>query len=638
MSALGNRLLERWNVGKAEDLYAVRNWGKGYFGINERGNVVVFPDKNPARSIDLKQLVDELRHRNLKPPLLLRFTDILSHRLRELHDEFRRAIGECRYQGDYRCVYPIKVNQQRHVVEEILTFGEEYGFGLEAGSKPELLAVLAMVKGDNTPIICNGFKDAPYIESVVLAQKIGKMVIPVVEKFSEISLLTEIAARHGVRPFLGVRAKLASRGAGRWESSSGQTAKFGLSIGEMIDALEYLKSKDLADRLRLLHFHIGSQITNIRNIKEAINEAARIYVELKKAGAGLEYLDVGGGLGIDYDGSQTNFGSSINYTLSEYASDVVFGVQTVCDQAGVAHPTIISESGRAVAAYHSVLVFNVLGTSQISEAPAPPRPAGALPRPVANLYDTLGDVTAKSALEMFHDAGKYLDDALNLFSLGYMSLVERNLAEQIFWAICREIHRVVQRMDYVPEDLEVLGPMLADTYFCNFSLFQSMPDSWAVNQLFPVMPIHRLDERPERRATLADITCDSDGKIDRFIDLRDVKNVLELHSPNGSEYYLAAFLMGAYQEILGDLHNLFGDTHAVHVRLSDDGRPYVETVVKGDSVREVLQYVQFSAEELLTLLRQQVEQALRRDRITVEEAGMLLHFYESGLDSYTYLE
>lgn len=635
---MGNRLLERWNVGKAEDLYAVRNWGKGYFGINERGNVVVFPDKNPARSIDLKQLVDELRHRNLKPPLLLRFTDILSHRLRELHDEFRRAIGECRYQGDYRCVYPIKVNQQRHVVEEILTFGEEYGFGLEAGSKPELLAVLAMVKGDNTPIICNGFKDAPYIESVVLAQKIGKMVIPVVEKFSEISLLTEIAARHGVRPFLGVRAKLASRGAGRWESSSGQTAKFGLSIGEMIDALEYLKSKDLADRLRLLHFHIGSQITNIRNIKEAINEAARIYVELKKAGAGLEYLDVGGGLGIDYDGSQTNFGSSINYTLSEYASDVVFGVQTVCDQAGVAHPTIISESGRAVAAYHSVLVFNVLGTSQISEAPAPPRPAGALPRPVANLYDTLGDVTAKSALEMFHDAGKYLDDALNLFSLGYMSLVERNLAEQIFWAICREIHRVVQRMDYVPEDLEVLGPMLADTYFCNFSLFQSMPDSWAVNQLFPVMPIHRLDERPERRATLADITCDSDGKIDRFIDLRDVKNVLELHSPNGSEYYLAAFLMGAYQEILGDLHNLFGDTHAVHVRLSDDGRPYVETVVKGDSVREVLQYVQFSAEELLTLLRQQVEQALRRDRITVEEAGMLLHFYESGLDSYTYLE
>lgn len=635
---MGTRILERWNIGKSEDLYAVKNWGKGYFGINVSGNVTAHPTKDAARSIDLKVLVDELRHRGLKPPLLIRFTDILSHRLREVHQEFQRAISECKYQGEYRCVYPIKVNQQRHVVEEILAFGEEYGFGLEAGSKPELLAVLASVQNDNVPIICNGFKDAPYIEAVILAQKIGKMIVPVVEKYSEIELLTAMAAKHQVRPMIGVRAKLASRGAGRWESSSGQTAKFGLTIAEMLDALAFLKARGLADQLKLLHFHIGSQITNIRNIKEAINEAARVYVELKKLGAGLEYLDVGGGLGIDYDGSQTNFGSSVNYTLGEYASDVVYGIQSVCDQAGVEHPTIISESGRAVAAYHSVLIFNVLGVSRTIDAPTPPRPEGQLARPVANLFDTLADLTAKSVLETYHDAGKYLDDALNLFNLGYLSLADRNLAEQLFWSICREIHRLTQRLDYVPEDLEALGPMLADIYFCNFSVFQSMPDSWAVHQLFPIMPIHRLDERPDRRATLADITCDSDGKIDRFIDLRDVKNILDLHGTNGGEYYLGAFLMGAYQEILGDLHNLFGDTHAVHVRLHEDGKPLVDQVIKGDSVREVLHYVQFSAEELMRQLRQQVEQALRRERITVEEAGHLLRFYEHGMDGYTYLE
>lgn len=635
---LAPKLPDRWNIGKAEDLYNVRSWGKGYFGINALGHVTVHPDKIPHRSIDLKVLVDEIVQRGIKPPLLLRFTDILKRCLTELHDEFNKAIAECKYQGGYRCVYPIKVNQQRHVVEEILRFGEEYGFGLEAGSKPELLAVLALAREEGTPIICNGFKDAPYIESVTLAQKIGKLIIPVVENFSEVELIVQIAARHQVRPLLGVRTKLYSRGSGRWESSAGPTAKFGLSIAELLQTLDYLKSQGIADQLKLLHFHIGSQISNIRNLKEAINEAARIYVELVKSGAGLEYLDVGGGLGIDYDGSQTNFGSSINYTLGEYASDVVYGIQTVCDQAGVPHPTIISESGRAVAAYHSVLVFNVLGTSRVDDHTPPPRQEKKLPTPIANLYDTLNDVTSKSALEMYHDAIKYHDDAINLFNLGYLTLTERNLAEQLFWSICREVHKIVARLDYIPEDLEALGPMLADVYFCNFSLFQSMPDSWAVHQLFPIMPIHRLEERPERRATLADITCDSDGKIDRFIDLRDVKHVLELHAPTSDGYYLAAFLMGAYQEILGDLHNLFGDTHAVHVRLHEDGRPAIDTVVKGDSVREVLQYVQFSAEELLARLRREVEKALRSERISLDEAGKLLRFYEAGLDSYTYLE
>ncbi|MFO0944909.1 MAG: biosynthetic arginine decarboxylase [Planctomycetota bacterium] len=633
-----SKLMDRWTIGNSEDLYAVQNWGKGYFGVNELGNVTVCPDKNPAHAIDLKVLVDEIRQRGIHPPLLLRFTDILKHRLGDIYGSFSKAISECGYQGTYRCVYPIKVNQQRHIVEEIHDFGKEYGFGLEAGSKPELLAVLALVDDQNTPIICNGFKDAAYIEAVVLARKIGKLIIPVIEKFSELELLVEHAAKHDVRPLVGVRVKLASRGSGRWESSGGQGSKFGLTIGEVIRALDYLHARGMAEQLQLLHFHIGSQITNIRNIKDAINEAARVYVELVKNGAGLRYLDVGGGLGIDYDGSQTNFGSSVNYTLNEYAADIVFGIQSVCDQAKVAHPTIISESGRAVAAHHSVLVFNVLGVSEVADSALPPRSEiDPSVQPVKNLYDTLGELTAKNVLEMYHDAIKYRDDAFNLFNLGYVTIQQRNLAEQVFWAICRSVHKIAQQMDYIPEDLQGLESMLSDTYFCNFSLFQSMPDSWAVHQLFPVMPIHRLNERPDRRATLADITCDSDGKIDRFIDLRDVKKVLELHSPNGSEYYLAAFLTGAYQEILGDLHNLFGDTHAVHVRLDDQNKPAIDIVVKGDTVREVLQYVQFSAEELFTRLRRDVETALRRDRITVEEAGRLLQFYESGLDSYTYL-
>lgn len=634
----GTSAYERWTIGNSEDLYALQNWGKGYFGVNALGHVTVCPDKNPEHAIDLKVLVDEIRQRGLHPPLLLRFTDILKHRLDDIHGAFSKAISDCGYQGEYRCVYPIKVNQQRHIVEDIHQFGKAHGFGLEAGSKPELLAVLALVDDQNTPIICNGFKDSAYIEAVVLARKIGKLIIPVIEKFSELELLLDQSAKHDVRPMVGVRVKLATRGAGRWESSGGQGSKFGLSVGEVIRALEYLRERGMADQLQLLHFHIGSQITNIRNIKEAINEVARVYVELHKNGAGLGYLDVGGGLGVDYDGSQTNFGSSMNYTLSEYAADVVFGIQSVCDQAKVPHPTIVSESGRAVAAHHSVLVFNVLGISEVADAQVPSRSEADLSaQPIRNLYDTLSEISAKNVLEMYHDAIKYRDDALNLFNLGYLSIQLRNLAEQLFWAICRAVLRITQQLDYVPEELQGLDSVLSDTYFCNFSLFQSMPDSWAVHQLFPVMPIHRLNERPDRRATLADITCDSDGKIDRFIDLRDVKKVLELHSPNGSDYYLAAFLTGAYQEILGDLHNLFGDTHAVHVRLDESNKPAIDVVVKGDTVREVLNYVQFSAEELFGRLRRDVETALRRERITVEEAGRLLQFYESGLDSYTYL-
>jgi arginine decarboxylase len=637
-----NGLLEPWNVGKSEDLYGINQWGKGYFRINPSGNISVHPDKDPGRGIDLLRLVERVREMGYHPPLLFRFPGILRHRFADMHAAFADARREANYKGGYRCVFPIKVNQQAHVVEEVIEFGREFGFGVEAGSKPELLAVLALVEDETMPIVCNGFKDAEYLEAVVLAQKLGKNILPIIENFGELLLLIEIGARHGVRPKLGARFKPAARGAGKWEASTGLGSKFGLDVTELVRAIEVLKKEGLADQLKLLHFHMGSQITNIRNIKEAVNEAARVYVEMVAEGAGLELLDVGGGLGIDYDGSQTNFGSSMNYTLDEYARDVVFAVQAVCDRAGVTHPTIVTESGRAVAAFNSVLVFNVLGKAEVPSGNVPPPgKRSEMPVPIANLYDSLNELTSKNILECYHDALKSRDDALNLFSLGYMSLSQRSLAERLFWAICKEIRRQTHKGGGGPihEDLEGLDAMLADTYFCNYSVFQSMPDSWAVDQLFPIMPLHRLGDRPDRQATLADMTCDSDGKVDRFIDPRDVKSVLELHSlETGNEYYLAAFLVGAYQEILGDLHNLFGDTHAIHVGMTEGGEPTIETIVEGDTVREVLSYVQYQPEKLTDMLRKQVEAAEKKDRLTPEEGRQLLDFYAIGLDGYTYLE
>ncbi|HTV49310.1 MAG TPA: biosynthetic arginine decarboxylase [Phycisphaerae bacterium] len=629
-----------WSVQDSMETYNIANWGKGYFSINPEGNVTVLPEKNPHRSIDLKKLVDQLSLRGIQLPVLVRFTNILNHRLAEMHDTFQTAIQENNYQGKHICVYPIKVNQQRHVVEEILSIGSKYGWGLEAGSKPELLVVMALTNGTDTPIICNGFKDDEFIETVILAQKLGKNIIPVIEKFTELELLIKYGQKHGVRPRMGMRVKLATRGSGRWESSGGARSKFGLFVAEMLKALDYLKERNMQDCIKLLHFHLGSQITNIRTIKSALNEAARVYAELSRAGAGMEYLDVGGGLGVDYDGSQTNFESSINYTLQEYASDVIFRVKSVCDECGVKHPTIISESGRAMVAYHSVLVFNVLGVSGFDyfDIPAELPSNEDVPQPVKDLFDAYRDINKKNFLEIYHDASQQRDEALNLFNLGYLSLELRSLSEKLFWGICGKILRVLKEIDYVGDDFESLEAQLSDTYFCNFSLFQSMPDSWAIKQLFPIMPIHRLKEEPTRRGVLADITCDSDGKVDSFIDLRDVKKTLELHEYNGQDYLLGVFLVGAYQEILGDLHNLLGDTNAVHVELDENGDIHIDEVVRGDTVREVLQYVQFNADELLDRMHKTVERAVREKTVSVEESALLLRFYESGLHGYTYLE
>jgi arginine decarboxylase len=627
----------RWTATDAAEIYDIARWGKGYFSVSEQGHVLVHPTKDPQKFIDLKQLVDRLQLRGIDLPILIRFAGILKHRLGEIHNAFQAAINEHKYTGRYCCVYPVKVNQQRQVVEEVLRFGKPFDFGLEAGSKPELLAVIAMT-GNDTPIICNGFKDAEFIEMATLAHKIGRQIIPVVEKYTELDLILKFAEKIGVRPTFGMRVKLAARGSGRWQSSGGYRSKFGLTVSEILRALAELKERGMQDCFKLLHFHLGSQITNIRQIKGALNEAVRVYVELKKQGAGLEFLDVGGGLGVDYDGSQTNFESSANYTLQEYANDVVYHVQSVCDEAGVPHPTIISESGRAVVAYHSALVFGVLGVSGLGENDIPKQLGEEVEQPLHDLLDTYHQLTSRNALEAYHDAQQSLDMALNLFSAGYLPLVQRSMAENLFWAIGHKIQRLVKQMEFVPEELEGLDSMLSDTYFCNFSLFQSMPDSWAIKQLFPVMPIHRLNERPTRPAVLGDITCDSDGKIEQFIDRRDVKRTLPLHNFTGEPYYLGAFLLGAYQEILGDMHNLFGDTNAVHVSMDDEGEVILETVIKGDTVREVLDYVEFNVDSMMRQLRSSIEVAVRESRISYEEAGRFLRFYEDGLQGYTYLE
>ena len=628
---------DRWTTVDSSELYDVASWGKGYFSVGQNGHLYVHPSKDPARAVDLKELVDTLVLRGISLPILIRFAEILRHRLSEIHAAFAGAIAEHGYKGGYCCVYPIKVNQQRQVVEEVFKFGRPFKFGLEAGSKPELLAVLAVADND-TPIICNGFKDDEYIEMVMLATKIGRQITTVVEKYTELDMVARHAQRIGVRPRIGLRLKLASRGSGRWKSSGGFRSKFGVTVSEAVRALEQLKQLGMADCLELLHFHLGSQITNIRHIKQAVIEGVRIYAELARTGAGLKYLDVGGGLGVDYDGSQTDFESSVNYTLQEYANDVVYHVQSVCDEAGVAHPTIVSESGRAVVAYHSMLVFNVLGVSGFGEQDTAPEISDEMEQPLIDLRETYRGLSTKNLLESFHDAQQALDQALNLFSLGYLPLEQRCLAENLYWAMCRRIKRLAADLEFFPEELEGLDAMLSDTYFCNFSIFQSMPDSWAIKQLFPIMPIHRLEERPARTAVLGDISCDSDGKVDQFIDRRDVKRTLPLHPFNGSEYYLGSFLIGAYQEILGDLHNLLGDTNAVHVSLNGNGEIILDNVIKGDTVREVLDYVQFRAESLLGQFRRDVEAALREGKIGYEESGRLLRFYEEGLNGYTYLE
>jgi arginine decarboxylase len=632
---------EVWSVERAAELYNVAGWSNDYFSINARGHVAVHPGGPGSHAIDLKELVDEVVERGIAPPLLFRFSEIIEARVVELNEAFQAAIAEYGYRGSYRGVYPIKVNQDRYLVERLVGYGRPYHFGLEAGSKPELLAVMAMVEDPEALIVCNGYKDSEYVETALLASKLGRRVVLVVEKFSELPLIAEISRRTGVAPMIGARARLATRGAGHWEGSGGDRSKFGLSSSDLVAAVEFLRERGLLDRFQLLHFHLGSQISSIRSIKEGVREAAWTYVNLVEMGAGLRYLDVGGGLGVDYQGNQSDVVSSVNYTLQEYVNDVVYGAQEVCDQRGVDHPILVTESGRATVAHHAALVIDVLGVAEFSVGTVPERLPEAAGTTLANLFEAYREAREDNLLEVYHDAVTARDDARTLFKHGHVSLEQRGLAEELFWAVGRKVWDLAQRMDEPPEELRDLAGRLADTYFCNFSVFQSVPDFWAIDQLFPVLPIHRLEDEPTRRGVLADITCDSDGKIDRFIDRAEGKVDLELHPFTGEPYYLGAFLVGAYQEILGDLHNLFGDTNEILVSLDPDAGPggyRIEEVVAGDSVTDVLRYVSYSRRDLMARVRRASEAALRARRMTLEESRHLLEMYEKGLAGYTYLE
>jgi arginine decarboxylase len=630
-------LAKVWTVEDSESLYQIRGWGEPYFSVNEAGHVIVAPKGDRGGSLDLYDLVNALKQRDIPLPLLIRFADILEDRIERLNACFAKAIARYNYPGVYRGVFPIKCNQHRHLVEDLVKFGKSHQFGLEAGSKPELMITLAMLDTPGALLICNGYKDREYIEAAILAQRLGQKCIIVLEQVEEVDLVIEASRKLGIAPIVGLRAKLTAKGEGRWGTSAGDRAKFGLTIPEIIQAVEKFKGADLLGSIQLLHFHIGSQISSIGVIKDALKEASQIYVELVNLGAPMGYLDVGGGLAVDYDGSKTNFSASKNYNMQNYANDVVAQVKDACTIAQIAVPTLISESGRAIASHQSVLVFDIVGTSEVVlETPETPRPDDSLT--IQNLYETYQSISVDNYQEAYNDAIGFKDEAINRFTLGYLSLTDRARAEQLYWACCHKIMDIARQQKYVPDDLESLEQNLASIYYANLSVFQSAPDIWGIDQLFPVLPIHRLKEEPTRKATLADLTCDSDGKIDRFIDLKDVKSLLELHPiKTGEPYYLGMFLNGAYQEIMGNLHNLFGNTNTVHIRLTPKGYK-IEHVVRGDTIRDVLGYVEYDAEDLLENIRNQSELALQEGKITLAESQLLLKNYENSLGSYTYLK
>jgi arginine decarboxylase len=636
---------EQWDVQQARNLYSIHRWGAGYFDISEAGRTIAKPQRDAGASVDLTDVIEEAKARGLKFPLLIRFQDILRHRVESVNLAFRSAISEFNYQGKYRGVFPIKVNQLREVVEEILDAGKPYDFGLEVGSKPELFAGLALQNQLGSLIVCNGYKDAAFVRMALLGTKLGKKVIMVVEKLEELRQIISVSRQLGVEAIIGMRIRLLSKGGGKWADSAGENAKFGLTTGELLIAAEMLKTEGLAHCFKLLHFHIGSQVPDILIVKRAVQEAARFYAKLQKMGFPIEFLDVGGGLGVDYDGSRSAFDSSTNYTLQEYANDIVYYIADVCNAEKVPHPDIISESGRAVVAHHSVLIVEVFGSIakirhsdyfQFGES------EHAL---VKELLDIRKNLPKLNKLEAYHDALERKEDAQHMFTLGMLDLPEKAKIEQLYWEIGQQVVESYKGQAYVPEEIRKLEDSLGDQYLCNFSVFQSLLDHWALGQLFPVMPVSRLNERPTREATLVDITCDSDGQVNKFIDLRDVRDTLSLHplNTNGNglqePYYLGFFLMGAYQDIMGDLHNLFGRVNEVHVFLDPDEPAgyYVEEIIEGTTIGQALDSVQYDEKELKRQMKAQVDEAIKSDRMKPSEAMRLLDDYERGLKEYTYL-
>lgn len=631
--------MRKWRIEDSAELYNISGWGRQYFTINERGHVAVNPKEGYA-SVDLKEVMDELQLRDITAPVLLRFPDILDNRVEKISNCFKRAAEQYNYKAQNFIVYPIKVNQMRQVVEEIVSHGKKFNIGLEAGSKPELHAVLATNIADDALIICNGYKDANYIELALLAQKMGRRIYLVVEKMNELKLIADISRRIKIRPNIGIRIKLSSSGAGKWEDSGGDSSKFGLNSSELLEALDYLERRDMKDCLKLIHFHIGSQITKIRFIKNALREAMQFYVQLSKSGFDIDFVDIGGGLGVDYDGTRNSASeSSMNYAIQEYANDAVYSLVDVCEKNGLKQPNIITESGRSLTAHHSVLVFEVLETTTLPQWKDNEEITADEHELVRELYDIWDKLSQPRLFESWHDALQIREEALDLFSLGLIDLRTRAMVEKLFWSIAREVGDIAQTMKHAPEELRKVSRMLPDKYFCNFSLFQSLPDHWAIDQLFPVMPLSRLDEKPTRMATLQDMTCDSDGKIAHFISVQGGSaDFLMLHPlRQGEPYYLGVFLAGAYQEILGDMHNLFGDTNAVHISVYKD-RYEIDKVIDGETVAEVLDYVQFDPKKLVRNVETWVTSSMKAGKITAEEGREFLSNYRSGLYGYTYLE
>lgn len=630
--------MKKWTIEDSNELYNMSGWGISYFGINEKGDVYVTPCKDDTQ-IDLHDVMDELSLRDITPPVLLRFPDILDNRIEKTWSCFKKASDEYGFTGENFIIYPIKVNQMQPVVEEIISHGRKFNLGLEAGSKPELHAVIAVQCQSDSLIICNGYKDQSYIELALLAQKMGKRIFIVVEKLNELEIIAKAAKKLNVRPNLGIRIKLASSGSGKWEESGGDASKFGLTSSELLKALEILEKKEMKDCLRLIHFHIGSQITKIRRIQTALREASQFYIQLHKMGYNVDFVDCGGGLGVDYDGTRSpNSESSVNYSIQEYVNDCIYTFVEAANRNGIQHPNIITESGRSLSAHHSVLVIDVLETASLPEMDDEFEPGEASHPLVKDLYDIWDNLNPRTMLEDWHDAEQIRDEALDLFSHGIVDLQTRAEIERMYWSVCREINSLAKSLKHTPEELKNLDKILADKYFCNFSLFQSLPDSWAIDQLFPIMPIQRLDERPTRNATLQDITCDSDGKIANFVTNRSISNVLPVHVLKKNEgYYLGVFLIGAYQEILGDLHNLFGDTNAVHISVNDKGY-HIDQIFDGETVEEVLDYVQYNPKKLVRQLETWVTKSVKQGRISLEEGKEFLSNYRSGLYGYTYLE
>ena len=630
--------MKKWTTEDSKELYNINGWGTSYFGVNDKGDVYVTPCKDNTQ-IDLRDVMDELSLRDVTAPVLLRFPDILDNRIEKTSSCFKKAADEYGYKGENFIIYPIKVNQMQPVVEEVIGHGRKFNLGLEAGSKPELHAVIAVQCQSDSLIICNGYKDQSYIELALLAQKMGKRIFIVIEKPNELEIIAREAKKLNVRPNLGIRVKLASSGSGKWEESGGDASKFGLTSGELLDALELLEKKGMRDCLRLIHFHIGSQITKIRRIQAALREASQFYIQLHKMGYDVDFVDCGGGLGVDYDGTRSpSSESSVNYSIQEYVNDCIYTFVDAADKNGLPHPNIITESGRSLAAHHSVLVIDVLETASLPEMPEEFEPDADSHQLVKDLYDIWDNLNPRTMLEDWHDAEQIREEALELFSHGILDLKNRAEIEKMYWSVCHEINILAKHLKHTPEELVNLDKLLADKYFCNFSLFQSLPDSWAIDQLFPIVPLQRLDERPTRSATIQDITCDSDGKITNFVTNRNNSHILPVHTLKRNEpYYLGVFLVGAYQEILGDMHNLFGDTTAVHISVKD-GKYNIDQVFDGETVAEVLDYVQYNPKKLVRQLEIWVSKSVKDGKITLEEGKEFLSNYRSGLYGYTYLE